>query len=167
MKPLLAFLLLFLTAPVQLPETVVCARVVSVIDGDTIKALTKDNELLRVRLRNIDAPEKSQGFGQRSKQNLSELVFGRDVELHVFGTDRYGRTLAVIMLDGVDINLQQVRDGYAWVYTRYIGENSLEVQAQYYDAQAAAQRERRGLWQDSDPVPPWEWRKIEKDQAVD
>jgi endonuclease YncB( thermonuclease family) len=63
----------------------------------------------------LDAPEKGQPFGQASKQNLSRYIFGRAVEFHVFGTDRYGRFLAVIMLDGVDINLQQVRDGYAWV----------------------------------------------------
>jgi micrococcal nuclease len=126
--PLLAFLLLFITAPVQLPETVVVARVVGISDGDTIRALTNDNQLLRVRLRNIDAPEKSQAFGQASKQNLSRYIFGRDVELHVFGIDRYGRSLAIIVLQDVDINLEQVRDGFAWVYEKYIGENSPGVQ---------------------------------------
>jgi micrococcal nuclease len=80
-------------------------------------------------LRNIDAPEKGQAFGQASKQNLSQYIFGRDVELHIFRTDRYGRTLAVVMLDNIDINLQQVRDGMAWVYTKYIGESSPDVQA--------------------------------------
>jgi endonuclease YncB( thermonuclease family) len=99
-------LLLLISAPVQLPETVVTARVVGVVDGDTIRALTDDNQLVRVRLKNIDSPEKGQSFGQASKQNLSQYIFGRDVELHVFGRDRYGRTLAVVMLDGVDINLQ-------------------------------------------------------------
>jgi endonuclease YncB( thermonuclease family) len=80
---------------VQLPETVVTARVVGITDGDTIRTLTTDNQLLRVRLRNIDAPEKGQAFGQTAKQNLSQYIFGRDVELHVFGTDRYGRLLVV------------------------------------------------------------------------
>jgi micrococcal nuclease len=157
--PLFAFLLLFITAPVQVPETVVVARVVGVIDGDSIRALSNDNQLLRVRLRNIDAPEKSQAFGQASKQNLSRYVFGRAVELHVFGSDRYGRTLAIIMLDGVDINLEQVRDGYAWVYSKYIGEASPDVQARYRDAEADAQADRRGLWSDPDPIPPWDFRR--------
>jgi micrococcal nuclease len=158
LKPLLAFLLLLITGPIQLPESVVLARVVGVTDGDTIHALVNDYHLLRVRLRNIDAPEKEQAFGQASKQNLSQYIFGRDVELHIFGQDRYGRTLAVIILDGVDINLQQVKDGYAWVYTRYIGESTQDVQARYLGAEAEARESRRGLWYDPDPVPPWEFR---------
>jgi endonuclease YncB( thermonuclease family) len=105
-KALLAIFLLFATAPLQLPESVVLARVVGVTDGDTIHALANDDHLLRVRLCNIDAPEKGQAFGQASKQNLSQYIFGRD---------RYGRLLAVIILDGVDINLQQVKDGMACV----------------------------------------------------
>jgi endonuclease YncB( thermonuclease family) len=87
------------------------------------------------------------------------------VELHVFGTDRYGRTLAIIMLDGVDINLQQVRDGLAWVYEKYIGENSLDVQARYRQAETEAKNQRRGLWSDPEPMPPWEWRKIQKEHS--
>ena len=162
MRALLAFLLLAITAPVQLPETVVAAQIVGVIDGDTIRALAEGNQLLRVRLRNIDAPEKSQAFGQASKQNLSRYIFGRDVELHVFGTDRYGRTLAIVMLDGVDINFQQVSDGFAWVYEKYIGENSLDVQERYRQAEAEARAARRGLWADPDPVPPWRWRTYAK-----
>jgi endonuclease YncB( thermonuclease family) len=162
MKPLLAFLLLFITAPMQLPETVITAHVVGITDGDTIRALTKDNQLLQVRLKNIDAPEKSQAFGQASKQNLSRYIFGHQVELHIFGRDRYGRFLAVIMLDDVDINLQQVKDGYAWVYEKYIGESPPDVQARYRDAESQAQSARLGLWSDPDPIAPWEWRHSAK-----
>jgi micrococcal nuclease len=123
----------------------VSARVVGITDGDTIHALVNDNHLLRVRLRNIDAPEKGQPFGQAAKENLSQYIFGRDVELRVFGTDRYGRLLAVIMLDGADINLQQVRDGFAWVYKQNIGENSPGVQPRYRSAEIEAKQSRRGL----------------------
>ena len=141
-------------------EVIVSARIIAITDGDTVKALVADNQLLRVRLSWIDAPESSQAFGQRSKQHLSELVFGREVELHTHGLDRYGRTLAVIMLDGVDINLEQVRSGFAWVYEHYIGESSVDTQASYHAAQAAAQQERLGLWGDSqEPVPPWLYRR--------
>jgi endonuclease YncB( thermonuclease family) len=97
-------------------EAAVTGVVVGITDGDTCKVLTPGNQLLRVRLSWIDAPESAQAFGQRSKQHLSELVFGRQVELHTHGLDRYGRTLAVIMLDGVDVNLEQVRAGFAWVF---------------------------------------------------
>jgi endonuclease YncB( thermonuclease family) len=164
LKPFLAFLLLFITAQVQLPETVISARVVGITDGDTIRVLTNDNQLLRVRLRNVDSPEKGQAFGQASKQNLSRYIFGRDVELHVFDIDRYGRALAVVILDGVDINLQQVRDGMAWVYTKYMGESSPDTQARYLSAEAEAKQSRRGFWADPDSVPPWEWRKTENER---
>lgn len=140
-------------------EAIDRGRCVAVVDGDTIKALAAGNELLRVRLSWVDAPEKSQAFGQRSKQHLSELVFGREVELHTHGLDRYGRTLAVVMLDGVDINLEQVRSGMAWCYTRYLSEAPADIQASYQQAETEAWEQQRGLWSERDPIPPWEWRK--------
>jgi micrococcal nuclease len=91
---LAALIALFLASTALGQEAIVSARIVGITDGDTVKALAVDNELLRVRLSWIDAPEKSQGFGQRSKQHLSELVFRREGELHSRGLDRYGRTLA-------------------------------------------------------------------------
>jgi endonuclease YncB( thermonuclease family) len=140
-------------------EAIVRGRCEAVVDGDTIKALAAGNELLRVRLSWIDAPEKSQAFGQRSKQHLSELVFGREVELHTHGLDRYGQTLAVVMLDGVDINLEQVKSGMAWCYTRYLSEAPADIQASYQQAETEAWEQQRGLWSERDPIPPWEWRK--------
>ena len=140
-------------------EAIISARIVGITDGDTVKALTADNQLLRVRLSNIDAPESAQAFGQRSKQHLSELVFGREVELHTHGLDRYGRTLAVVMLDGMDVNLEQVKSGSAWVYEKYIDQVDENTQTSYRAAQTAAQQERHGLWSDTQtPVPPWEFR---------
>jgi endonuclease YncB( thermonuclease family) len=100
-----------------------------------------------------------QAFAQRSKQHLSELVFGRAVELHSHGLDRYGRTLATVLLDGADINLEQIKSGSAWVYEKYIGQSSADTQASYRAAQTAAKQERRGLWSDTqEPVPPWQYR---------
>jgi endonuclease YncB( thermonuclease family) len=156
---LAAFLALLLASSAFGEEPVVSARIVGITDGDSVKALVAGNQLLRVRLSWIDAPERSQAFGQRSKQHLSELVFGREVELHTFGLDRYGRTLAVIFVDGTDVNLSQVRSGFAWVYEYYIGDAAASVQESYHAAQLAAQQERRGLWSDTlTPVPPWEFR---------
>lgn len=94
-------------------EAIVTARIVGVVDGDTVKALVAGNQLLRARLSWIDAPEISQAFGYRSKQHLSELVFGHEVELHTHGLNRYGRTLAVIFVNDTDANLEQVRSGMA------------------------------------------------------
>ena len=129
----------------------------------TVKALAAGNQLLRVRLSWIDAPESSQAFGQRSKQHLSELVFGGQVELYMRGLDRYARTLAIVTLDGVDINLEQVHSGFAWVYEKYVSQAGADVRASYRAAQLAAQQERRGLWADTqEPLAPWLWRREAK-----
>jgi endonuclease YncB( thermonuclease family) len=157
--PLAAFLGLLLVSAALGQETVIAAKVVAITDGDTVKALVTGNELLRVRLSWIDAPEKSQAFGQRSKQHLSELVFGRDVELHIHGLDRYGRTLAVIFVNGMDANLEQVRIGMAWCYTRYLSQAPAEIQASYRQAEAEARAQRLGLWSDPWPIEPWLWRR--------
>jgi endonuclease YncB( thermonuclease family) len=90
------------------------------------------------------------------------LIFGRQVELHTHGLDRYGRTLAVIFVDGIDANLEQVRSGMAWCYTRYLSEAAADVQVSYRQAETEARAQRRGLWNDLAPVPPWEFRHIAK-----
>ena len=100
-------------------QTQVTGKVIRVADGDTITILDPSNTQLKIRLNKIDAPEKSQAFGQRSKQHLSDIVFGRSVTVTWDETDRYGRILGTVWLDGRDINLQMVRDGFAWHYKRY------------------------------------------------
>jgi endonuclease YncB( thermonuclease family) len=140
---LIAFLALFLASAALAQEVTVSARVVGIIDGDTVKALMADNQLLRIRLSLIDAPEKSQAFGQRSKQHLSELVFGRDVELHTHGLDRYGRTLAVIFVNDTDANLEQVRSGMAWVYDRYVIQAGADIPS-CRQAETEAWEQQRG-----------------------
>jgi len=128
-------------------ESNVPARCVGVTDGDTVKVLTADQQILRIRLAWIDAPEKSQAFGQRAKQAMSELVFGKDVELRVYGLDKYGRTLATVFVDGKDVCLEEVRLGYAWVYQHYIGQALTDIQTSYQQAEIEARQQRRGLWQ--------------------
>ena len=127
-------------------------RVVNVADGDTITVL-RGNTQVKVRLTEIDAPEKKQAFGNRSTQSLSDLCFGKTAVLDEKGKDRYGRTLARVTCDGVDANAEQVRRGMAWVYDRYVTDKTL------YAVQEEAKEERLGLWHDVKPVPPWEWRK--------
>ena len=130
-------------------------KVVSVSDGDTITVL-RGRTQVKVRLLEIDAPEKAQAFGTKSKESLSEMCFGKTAEVADKGKDRYGRTLARVTCDGVDANAEQVRRGMAWVYDRYITDKTL------YAVQEEAKAERRGLWQDDKPVPPWEWRKTKR-----
>jgi endonuclease YncB( thermonuclease family) len=127
-------------------------RVVSVADGDTITVL-RDRTQVKVRLLEIDAPEKAQAFGTKSKESLAEMCFGKTAELTDKGKDRYGRTLARVNCEGVDANAEQVRRGMAWVYDRYVTDMTL------YAVQEEAKANRRGIWHDDKSVPPWEWRK--------
>ncbi len=131
-------------------------KVVGVSDGDTITALCQGHERIKIRLAEIDAPEKTQPFGAKSKQSLSDLCFGKEAQIVEQGRDRYGRTVARVRCDGIDANAKQVRRGLAWVYNRYATDLNL------YPLQDTARTERRGLWADSAPMPPWEWRKARR-----
>lgn len=151
----IAFGLLFSGVAVA---TTTSGRVVGVSDGDTITVLAAGNKRLKVRLAGIDAPEKKQPFGQRSKANLALMVFGREVDLDCGKRDRYKRELCVVLHDDVDVNLEQVRAGLAWWYRQYAREQSPARREAYARAEQEAQEGRLGLWRDEDPVPPWEWR---------
>ena len=105
----------------------ITARVVGVTDGDTITVLTSERQQIHIRLSQIDAPEKSQDFGQASKQSLSDLVFGKDVSIEVETIDKYGRTVGKVKVGGVDANLQQINRGMAWAYTKYAYEPSFRT----------------------------------------
>lgn len=127
-------------------------KVVSVADGDTITVLV-DHTQIKVRLIEIDAPEKKQAFGNRSKQVLASMVFGKVVQVEEHGKDRYKRTLGRVVVEGLDANTEMVRLGYAWVYRKY-SKNPVLLQIEQ-----EAREARRGLWGENEPVPPWEWRK--------
>lgn len=131
-------------------------KVVGISDGDTITALCPGNEQVKVRLAEIDAPEKAQPFGARSKESLSDLCFGRTAHIDDQGHDRYGRTIGRVTCAGADANAEQVRRGLAWVYDRYATDPSL------YRVQDSARSARLGLWSDPSPTPPWEWRKARR-----
>lgn len=125
--------------------------VIGISDGDTLTARC-DTDQLKVRLAEIDAPEKRQAFGTQSKQALSDMCFQRIAEFRVVAHDRYGRTVARVKCDGVDANAEQVRLGMAWVYDKYVKDTSL------YQLQDEARVARRGLWTDSAPITPWTFR---------
>lgn len=136
----------------MLAAAVAICLVVGVTDGDTAKVRCGDSPEQKVRLYQIDAPEKSQPFGQRAKQHLSDLVYKRQVELADHGKDRYGRTLGAIKVGGQDINWQMVRDGMAWCYLKYLRDKSCLAM------EREAREARAGLWQDEAPIEPWLWR---------
>jgi endonuclease YncB( thermonuclease family) len=127
-------------------------RIVGVSDGDTVKLLNAAHQLYKIRLNKIDAPEKSQAYGQKSKSSLSELVFDRDVRVEVTDLDRYGRTVGILFIGEQEINLEQVRRGMAWVYRKYTSD------PRYIEAEQAARSQAKGLWADAEPTPPWVFR---------
>ena len=140
-------------------------RVVAVADGDTVTVLDAGRQTHKIRLAFIDAPERSQAYGLRAKQALSDKVFQRDVTVTVYDKDQYGREVGRVNLNDQDINLAMVTEGYAWHY-RYYAEKQQPAEAfkQYAAAQQQAQQERRGLWQDNNPEPPWDYRRQNKRQ---
>lgn len=130
-------------------------EVVGVLDGDTVDVLVA-NKPIRVRLANIDAPEKAQAFGARARQALADLVFRRVVHVQERGADRYGRTIGDISADGRSINRTMIALGLAWAYRQYLTDSAL------LDVEATARAGRVGLWADPQPVPPWEWRRAKR-----
>jgi endonuclease YncB( thermonuclease family) len=166
-KPFLSLLAWLLLAANLLAQDVIRGHTVAVTDGDTIKVLTAEHQLLRIRVSWIDAPEMGQAFGNNAKQAMSALVFGKDVELRPHTTDRYGRLVAMVFVDGQDAGLELIKEGLAWAYEHYlITEGTAELQQSYTTAERAARSARLGLWQDSEPVPPWEYRKAEREQRA-
>lgn len=133
--------------------------VVAIADGDTLTARCETavgQENLKVRLAEIDAPEKGQGFGARSKEHLAELCFQKTATVTPRTKDRHLRAVANVECQGVDAGAEQVRAGMAWVFDRYVTDRSL------YAVQDDARASKRGLWADPSPKPPWEWRKGER-----
>lgn len=134
-------------------------KVIKVTDGDTVNVLTSDYQTHKIRLSGIDAPEKKQAFGNKSKQALADDIDGKVVTVDYNKRDRYQRIIGKIMLNGKDINIRQVQRGLAWHYKKYEKEQEVEDRAIYADAEYLAQRDKVGLWADINPTPPWDFRK--------
>lgn len=129
------------------------AKVVGVLDGDTLDVL-ENGRPLRIRLANIDAPEKSQPFGQASKKSLSDMCYGNDATYTAQSkqVDKYNRTIAVVRCAGIEVNRAQIERGLAWVYTAYNKDIALPV------IESRVKASHIGLWHDAAPVAPWEYR---------
>lgn len=136
-------------------------QVVGITDGDTVTVLV-DRREVKVRVAGIDAPEKKQAFGQRSKEHLSDCAFGKAVSVQWNKTDRYGRTIGKVVSGGVDCGLRQVQDGMAWHYKAYAKEQTPVDRTAYADAESQASARKVGLWSDPHPTPPWEFRHPDK-----
>ncbi|TPQ24766.1 thermonuclease family protein [Methylomonas koyamae] len=129
--------------------------VIGVHDGDTLTLLTDDRQTLKVRLAKIDAPELSQAYGQAAKHGLSDTTYRRRVTVEYTQQDRYGRLIGHVDVGGQDVNLAQVAKGLAWVYRQYSNDPV------FLQAERTAQASHLGLWQDPNPIAPWEFRHAE------
>jgi endonuclease YncB( thermonuclease family) len=138
---------------------IIHGRVVGVSDGDSVTVIDAKKTQFKIRLAGIDAPEKAQAYGQKAKESLSDLVFGKQVDVEWSKQDRYGRTVGKIMLGGVDINLEQIKRGMAWHYKEYQNEQSLEDRVAYAQSELKAQDKKMGLWRDPAPIQPEVFRQ--------
>jgi endonuclease YncB( thermonuclease family) len=137
-------------------------KVVRVADGDTITVLDSGNKQHKIRLMGIDAPEKGQAFGNKSRDSLASMVAGRNVTVEWHKRDRYGRLVGQVFADSHDVGLVQIERGMAWHYKAYEREQRPEHAQAYAGAEVESKAARRGLWADPKPMPPWEWRKINR-----
>jgi endonuclease YncB( thermonuclease family) len=169
----LPILLSFAAAVVSATE--LHGMVVGVADGDTITVLDAAHTRHKVRLSGIDAPERHQPFGTRATQHLSALVFGKEVVVLWEKHDRYGRIVGKVLAPEcthnacaktVDAGLAQISAGLAWHYRQYEKEQAPQDRQRYSAAERRAREKHEGLWQDTSPVPPWNYRRERRDAVA-
>ncbi|TKB07459.1 thermonuclease family protein [Desulforhopalus sp. IMCC35007] len=131
-------------------------KVVSIADGDTITILDLSNKQHRIRLYGIDTPEKGQPFGNAAKKHTAQLTYKKSATVNAYDTDKYGRTVGVVTVDGTNVNESLIKNGYAWQYRKYCKADFCD---EWLDNEENAKSAKIGLWSDKDPVPPWDWRK--------
>lgn len=141
-------------------------RVVGVTDGDTLTVIDSTNTQHKVRLAGIDAPEKKQAYGQVSKQHLANLVFDKTVSIETTKRDRYHREVGKVIVNGRDVNLKQLESGLAWHYKKFADEQPAADRQSYAAAEVAARQSHQGLWQDANPVPPWDFRHQKNERRL-
>ncbi len=141
----------------------ITGQVVAISDGDTLTLLTESKQQVKIRLAEIDTPESRQPYGQKAKQALSDLTFRKLIVADIDSIDRYGRSIARISVNGLDVNRALVESGSAWVYRAYNRDKSL------LQAEAQARIAKRGLWAlpESERAAPWDWRKGTKRQLAE
>lgn len=174
--PLLLLYFLPLTASAMEPPKLLNGTVIEISDGNTI-AVKSDGTDIRIRLFGIDAPEiqsskgkdgkrprLGQPHGEEARTALAKKLLNRTVQLEVLDVDRKKRPVAIVRLDGRDINLEMLAEGHAWVYRKYLDTRHSPA---YLNAEENARMTKLGLWAQKDPHPPWEFRRLVKDLFVD
>ncbi len=138
-------------------------KVVKVIDGDSLK-VQRRGKLYEIRLYGIDTPEYRQPYSNKAKQFTRRLAFGEMASVEEKDTDRYGRIVALVTIRGKMVNRELVREGLAWYYPKYCRAQPLCGELRQLEERA--KKQRRGFWQDSNPIPPWQWKRQQKSGGV-
>jgi len=144
---------------VELPSTIY-AKVIKVVDGDTVHLMHKKYGLIKVRLADIDTPERDQPYGIEAKKVLNKIINNKLIKLKKITIDRYKRIVGIIYYENMEINYFLVINGHAWCYEKYNQRESIKK------AQNYARKNSLGLWSNKygKPMPPWEWRKKLKNE---
>lgn len=165
-RPFLAVLLALIIGTAH--AATISGKAIKVADGDSVTVLDADYKQHRIRINGVDAPENSQPFGERSRQNMVRMVAGKEVTADCHKTDRYGRQICKVWVQPadcqtcsktLDVGHAQIVAGLAWWYRAYGKEQSDEDRGRYASEENEARLRKRGLWVDDSPVPPWDWRK--------
>ncbi|NTW87755.1 MAG: thermonuclease family protein [Desulfobulbaceae bacterium] len=152
------FLLLFISLSGIAIAGQISGKVVGVSDGDTITVL-QNNQQFKVRIYGVDCPESGQTSGRRAKEFTSSMVFGKKIEVTVLDVDKYGRSVGVVKVDGKTVNEALLKNGYAWLYTKYCDQSFC---SKWKELEKQASERGIGLWADKNPMPPWELRKKQR-----
>ena len=134
------------------------SKVIHISDGDTITVMN-DGKKEKIRLYGIDTPVMKQSFGKEAKAFTESMVSGKTVNVEAITTDRYGRTVGIVHVDGNSLSEEIVKSGYAWVYDRYCKK---DICNKWQQLEEAARQSKTGLWSQDDPVEPWVYRKANK-----
>ncbi|WP_317193474.1 thermonuclease family protein [Olleya sediminilitoris] len=141
-------------------KTNIHGKVVGIMDGDTFKLLLSDSTTVKIRLANIDCPEKKQPFSTKAKQFVSNAIFNKNVTVQVLKKDRYRRLIANVFYgDSINLNHQLVENGLAWHYVKYSKDTILQ------SLEDKAKKDKLGLWQDPNSISPWQWRANKKEAS--
>lgn len=131
----------------------VSGKVISISDGDTFRLLKSDNSIIKVRIANIDCPERKQPFSAKATQLTSKLIFEKNVTLNILNKDKYGRSVAEVKCKGKNVGEELLANGLAWHFVRYSSNAKLQA------LEDKAKKKKLGLWYDKKPIPPWDWRR--------
>jgi len=141
----------------------ISGKVVSVADGDTITILSSNNRQTKIRLYGIDTPEKAQAYGKQAKKFTASLTAGKRATTTVYDTDRYGRSVGVVFVNGTNVNEELITNGFAWQYRKYCKASFCK---DWLKKEEYARSFAFGLWAESNPQPPWDWRKSKRGQST-